>query len=303
MKPVVLAPMAGVTDKPFRQIVRSFGNQVLYTEMIGVESLSRNHPATRKMMDIRDENNIIIQFVGVNPNAFVKGIRLAENMGAVGIDVNMGCPVKKLISNGSGSAFLKTPEKAAYLIETIKKETKLPLSVKMRIGWDSTHINAVEFAKKLESAGADRLTVHARTKEQGYSGSADWLIVKQVKENVHIPVFINGDIIDKKSAEEALDISGADGVMIGRGALGKPWVLTEIETGITPPVDRAELACHHLDLLLDYYGPHGVYVARKHIAWYAKGEKNVAEFCQSVYAMTDIDQIKERIHLFFKGER
>ena len=303
MKPVVLAPMAGITDKPFRQMVRLFGKQTLYTEMVGVESLARNHPQTRKMMSIQDEENIVVQLVGINPDAFVYATHFAEEVGAVGIDINMGCPVKKLISNGSGSALLKTPDIAAKLIETVKNATTLPVSVKMRIGWDENSINAVDFAKVIENAGADKITVHARTKAQGYSGKANWDIVRQVKENIHIPVFVNGDIIDRNSAESALHITKADGVMIGRGALGRPWLLSEIETGEKKAVDVCELLLKHIDLLLDYYGPHGLFVARKHIAWYTKGQKNVAEFCQRVYAETDIDKVRDLIRLFLKEEK
>ena len=156
MKQVVLAPMAGITDKPFRQMVRLFGKQTLYTEMVGVESLARNHPQTRKMMSIQDEENIFVQLVGVNLEAFVYAAHFAEEVGAVGIDINMGCPVKKLISNGSGSALLKTPDMAAKIVETIKQSANLPVSVKMRIGWDEHSINGVSFAKVLENAGADK---------------------------------------------------------------------------------------------------------------------------------------------------
>ena len=300
MKPIVLAPMAGITDKPFRQMVRLFGKQTLYTEMVGVESLARNHPQTRKMMSVQDEENVIVQLVGINPNAFVYATHFAEDIGAVGIDINMGCPVKKLISNGSGSALLKTPDIAAKLVETVKNATTLPVSVKMRIGWDENSINAVDFAKIIENAGADKITVHARTKAQGYSGKANWDIVRQVKENIRIPVFVNGDITDRNSAESALHITNADGIMIGRGALGRPWLLSEIKTGEKQRVDICELLLKHIDLLLDYYGPHGLFVARKHIAWYAKGQKNVAEFCQRVYAETDINKVRDLIRLFFK---
>ena len=284
-------------------MVRLFGKQTLYTEMVGVESLARNHPQTRKMMSIQDEENIIVQLVGINPDAFIYATHFAEEVGAIGIDINMGCPVKKLISNGSGSALLKTPDIAARLVETVKKETTLPVSVKMRIGWDENSINGVSFAKTLENAGVDKITVHARTKAQGYSGKANWDIVCQIKENVCVPVFVNGDIIDRNSAEQALCKTTADGVMIGRGALGKPWLLSEIETGEKQTVNVCELLLKHIDLLLDYYGPHGLFVARKHIAWYTKGQKNVAEFCQRVYAETDIDKVRDLIRLFLKEEK
>ena len=301
MKPVVLAPMAGVTDKPFRKMVRLFGEQPLYTEMIATESLFRNHPATRKMLEISDEKNIIIQLVGIHPEAFDYAARLATDSGAVALDINMGCPVKKLISNGSGAALLKTPDIAAHLVETVKKATSLPVFVKMRIGWDKDHMNAVPFAKLMESAGADRLTIHARTRDQGYAGIPDWKTVADVKQAVSIPVFANGNITDRSSAEQVLKATHADGIMIGRGALGQPWILTETETGQKPIFDLEEIICQHIDLLMDCYGKHGVFIARKHIAWYLRSQKNVAQFCQNVYAQTDVAKIKEMIHLFLRG--
>ena len=301
MKPLIGAPMAGVTDKPFRQMVRRFGHQTLYTEMIAVESLARNHPATRKMMDIRDEENIIIQLVGINPDSFITATHLAEDVGAVGIDINMGCPVKKLISNGSGSALLKMPEIAARLVTIVKQNPRLPVSVKMRIGWDEAHINAVSFAKTLEDAGADKIMVHARTKSEGYSGLPHYDIVREIKENVHIPVFVNGNITNKKSLKTALDITHADGALIGRGLLGRPWLLSELGTGKKPKIKLAEIATQHFELLMNYYGSHGLFIARKHLAWYAKGQKSVAEFCQKVYAERNADKVLQLIQLYLGG--
>lgn len=301
-QPVVLAPMAGVTDKPFRRIVRSFGNQTLTTEMIGVESLRRNHPATRKMMDIRDETNIIVQLVGINRDAMVYAAQFAESIGAVGVDINMGCPVKKLIANGSGAALLKNPAVAARLAEAVSNAVSIPVSAKIRIGWDDENINAVSFAQTLEQAGIQKITVHGRTKEQGYSGCVRWDIIRAVRESVSVPVFVNGDVVDRVSAEKALSVTGADGVMVGRGALGRPWILSEIEKGVSLTVPKAALICRHLDLLLEYYGAHGIFVARKHLAWYARGKKGVAEFCQSVYSEENVDRVKEMVCAFFRGE-
>ncbi len=302
IQPVVLAPMAGVTDKPFRRMVRLFGNQVLTTEMIGVESLRRNHPATRKMMDIRDETNIIVQLVGINREAMVYAAQAAEAVGAVGVDINMGCPVKKLITNGSGAALLNSPDTAAHLIEAVANAVTVPVSAKMRIGWDDAHINAVSFAKTLVRAGVQKITVHGRTKEQGYGGCARWDVIRDVRESVSVPVFVNGDVVDRASAEKALSVTGADGVMVGRGALGRPWILSEIEKGVSLAIPKAALICRHLDLLLEYYGAHGIFVARKHLAWYARGKKGVAEFCQSVYSEENVDRVKEMVCAFFKGE-
>ena len=300
MRALVLAPMAGITDKPFRQMVRRFGNQILYTEMIAAESLQRNHPATRKMMDIRDEKNIVVQLVGVNKSALVYAAETAEDMGAVGIDINMGCPVKKLISNGSGAALMKNPDLAAELVDSVRSKIKIPLSVKMRIGWDREHLNALTFSRRLIEAGAKTIAIHARTKEQGFSGSPDWNTVRAVKENVSVPITANGDITNRAEALNVIDLTGADSLMIGRGALGRPWILSELETGIKPDLSLPDLIKDHLHLMLEYYGLHGIYVARKHIAWYARGQKNVAQFCQSVYAQTDIKKVEQIIDMFFK---
>ena len=303
MTDVVLAPMAGVTDKPFRQMMRLFGHHKLYTEMIGIETLARHHPITSKMIDIRDEQNVVVQLVGVNQQAMVYAAKIAQDMGAVGVDINMGCPVKKLISNGSGAALLKTPKIAADLVEQVKKNIDIPVSVKMRIGWDTEHINAVDFMKELENAGVDSITVHARTKSEGYSGLPHFDVVAKMKQLSRVPIIANGNVINKTSAEAALAITRADGIMIGRGALGRPWILSEIETGTLKQIDLGQIASQHFDLLINYYGNHGIFIARKHLAWYAKDQKNVAEFCQKVYAETDCLKIKKMIHDFLGGKQ
>lgn len=297
---IYAAPMAGITDKPFRTIIRSFGNQTLFTEMIGVNTLYHNHPVTRKMLQISDEKNILVQLVGIEPAYMIYVAKQAEFYGAVGININMGCPVKKLITNGSGAAFMKMPLIAAHLVEEIKKSVSIPVSVKTRIGWDEDHINGLEFAKTMQEAGADSITIHGRTKEQGYSGTADWAIIQKIKEALCIPVIANGDIVDYKTAQKAFELTQADGLMIGRGMLGKPWILQEIETGEKPIIQLSDLILKHLDLMLDYYGQHGLLVARKHLAWYAKGKKGVAQFCQNVYAEKQIETVKKMIQDFFE---
>ena len=302
MKPLFLAPMAGITDKPFRQMVRKFGNHTLFTEMVGVESLLRSHPVTQKMMQVADEDNLIVQLVGPDAEHLAQAAKIAEDMGIQAIDINMGCPVKKLISNYSGAKLMLEPERAADIVNAVTNAVNIPVSVKMRLGWDEKRENAVEFARLMVQSGAKRLTVHGRTKDQGYSGYADWHKIAEVKQAVSVPVIANGDIVDRQTAVQAENITGADGLMIGRGALGKPWILAEIETGQRPTFNLSDLVLEHLDLMLDYYGLHGLKVARKHIAWYAKGKKGLAHFCQSVYAEQDLKTVKRMIKTFFEGE-
>ncbi len=299
---VILAPMAGVTDKPFRQMVRMFGNQLLHTEMISATSLCYGSKETYRMMDIKDEKApVAIQLVGNNPSEMAKAAQIAEQMGAIQIDINMGCPVKKLISNISGSALMKEPYLAYQIVNTVKKSVHIPVTVKTRLGWDMEHINIIDFAQNLEEAGADALTIHARTKEQGYSGFADWSWIKKVKERISIPVIANGDIKDKESTQQCLDLTGADGVMIGRAAMGRPWILSQIEGNLSS-FELREVVLEHFNRLMSYYGHKGLFIARKHLSWYATGKSFVANFRRQVYSETNEDKVRELIQSYFKEE-
>ena len=293
------APMAGVTDKPFRQMCRKFGNQVLFTEMVGVSSLYNHSLVTQKMMRIQDEENLIVQLVGIDIPAMIYSAKIAEDNGAIGIDINMGCPVRKLITNGSGCAFMKSIDNAVRVVEAVKNSVSLPVSVKTRLGWDNDHINILPFAQRLSDCGISQITVHARTKEQGYSGKADWEMVQKVKESVDIPVIVNGDIVSKETQEQALTITNADGVMIGRGLLGKPWLLNEIETGQKQSYHLTELVLEHLDKMMSYYGQAGLYASRKHLAWYAKGLVGSADFCNQMFREDSVTVVQQLIKSFF----
>jgi len=293
------APMAGVSDYPFRQMVRLFGDQPLFSEMIGVETLVHAHPKTLKMLTFSKEKNIIVQLVGANPVSMGKAAEIISDLGVSGIDINMGCPVRKLIQNHSGAMLMKNVELACGLVETVKKHTLLPVSVKTRLGW-SEPTEILSFARYLVNAGVDQIEIHARTKEQGYSGKPNWDVLSNL--NLPVPIIVNGDIIDKKSAKLALEKSYADGIMIGRALLGKPWRLTEIETGVKRRINMQELVLQHLDLLLTHYGIAGLYVARKHLAWYAAHKKGVAKWRKKMYLEEDVKRLKSLIQDFWKGE-
>ena len=293
-----LSPMAGVTDKPFRQMVRMFGNHLLYTEMVSATSLMYENKTSERMLDLTDEKSpIAIQLVGNNPEHFAKAAIKAEKNGAFLIDINMGCPVKKLISSASGVALMKEPILAAQIVEAVKKAVSIPVTVKTRLGWDDETINVVDFAKYMQDVGADGIAIHARTKEQGYSGKANWDKIAEVKKVLSIPVFANGDIINKQTAVNCLKQTNADGLLIGRAALGKPWILSLID-GNEKPADVSSIALEHFDRLLSYYGPKGLYVARKHLSWYATGHSFVAQFRQMVYTEENPDNIRSLIKEF-----
>lgn len=299
LPPLYLAPMAGVTDKPFRQMVRRFGRQSLFTEMIAGNSLLAHHPGTLKLLDFEGEENLVVQLVGEDPDKMAQAAKIVEDNGAHYIDINMGCPVKKLISNCSGAKLMLYPDRAAQIVEKTVSAVQIPVSVKIRLGWDKEHQNGTVFAKMMENAGAARVTVHGRTKDQGYAGTADWKQIGEIVQSVSIPVIANGDIVGRESAVAAAETTHADGLMIGRGACGKPWILNEIENGVKPDFDLCELILAHYDAMLSYYGTHGLFVARKHLAWYGKGKKDVASFCQRVYAEKDIETVKKMIKEFF----
>lgn len=295
------APMAGVTDKPFRLILRKFTHQPIYTEMVGIASLYHNHHLTRKMLKISDEKNLIVQLVGIEEKYMIEAAKQAEFYGATGIDINMGCPVKKLITNGSGAALMKDIDAACRLVEAVKKSVSVPVSVKTRVGWDENSINILEFAKALENSGLDRLTIHGRTKAQGYSGSIYFDEILKVKKNLNIPVVANGDIVSQSSALEMIDRTNADALMIGRGLLGKPWLLNEIDGSSIPSFNLVDIILEHLDLMLEYYGLHGLLVARKHLAWYASNKEGKATFCNQVYQEKEVDKVKKIIKDFFSN--
>lgn len=278
---ILLAPMAGVTDKAFRMIVKPFGPALMYTEMVSGKGLFYKSKKTADLLNADEsEKPVAVQIFGHDADIMAEIANSALEYGAAVIDINMGCPAPKIVNNGDGCALMKSPETAAKVISAVCRAVDVPVTVKFRAGWDDKSINAVEFAKIAEQSGASAVTVHGRTREQFYSGTADLDIIKAVKAAVKIPVIGNGDIIDGGSAAHMLEYTGCDGIMVGRAAEGNPWIFKEISAylkdgTVLPPPDldeRREVALKHLGLLVEFKGEHrGVLEGRKHMAWYFKG--------------------------------
>lgn len=278
---ILLAPMAGVTDKAFRMIVKPFGPALMYTEMVSGKGLFYKSKKTADLLTADEsEKPVAVQIFGHDADIMAEIANSALEYGAAVIDINMGCPAPKIVNNGDGCALMKSPETAAKVISAVCRAVDVPVTVKFRAGWDDKSINAVEFAKIAEQSGASAVTVHGRTREQFYSGTADLDIIKAVKAAVKIPVIGNGDINDGGSAAHMLEYTGCDGIMVGRAAEGNPWIFKEISAYLkdgtvlpSPDIDeRREVALKHLGLLVEFKGEHrGVLEGRKHMAWYFKG--------------------------------
>jgi len=308
---VFLAPMAGITDKPLRSLVASFGSGVIVSEMVAVNAIQWHNPKTYRIADVRDEPYpVVVQLVGGEPKLFAEAVKLIEDLGAYSIDINMGCPVKKIVNNNSGSYLMKNIKLASEIIDSAVKNTKLKISVKFRKGWDHQNVNAVEFAKMCEDYGASYITVHGRTRSDFYSGSADWDIIKQVKENVKIPVIGNGDITTPEIAKQRIEESGVDGVMIARGVLGNPWVISQthdfIENNTFPHkytvFETKNILLRHINNLIEYYGEHmALPISRKYVCWYCKGLREAKSFREQYMRITEYNQAFDLINAYFES--
>lgn len=298
---VMLAPMAGVTDAPFRAMVRKFGGELLFSEMILADSLARAHKRTTEMaMPDETDAPIAIQLEGRNPDTMAAAARIAERHAAF-IDLNMGCPVNKIAKAGGGSGLMRDEELAEKIVRAVVDAVKVPVTVKFRLGWDEESKNFADFGKRMEQAGASAVILHARTREQQYGGKADWSAFGELKRAVSVPVVANGDIKTKADVDFVKSEYGADAVMIGRQALGRPWVLAEVSgrAVVRPPV--VETVLEHLELMQKYYGAKAIFIARKHIAWYSVGMNGGAAFRASVNQATDAESVKMLIKDFFGG--
>lgn len=304
--PVVGAPMAGVTDQPMRRMIRRFGKELLYTEMVLAASLVHAHKQTRKMALCEETDMpVAVQLEGIKPDVMAQAARVVEETKrAQMIDINMGCPVPKIVKAGGGAALMNDSETAERIVKAVVAAVKLPVTVKFRLGWDEDSLNFLDFGKRMEDAGASAVTLHARTRSRFYSGKADWNAVAELKQSLDIPVIANGDVRAPKQAEQCLKETGADGVMIGRGLLGKPWILAECSAFLNDgkpliPVDLKTLVLDHFDEMEKYYGHKAVFIARKHIAWYSSGLKGNAGFRRSVNDTNDPAAIRALIGDFF----
>jgi tRNA-dihydrouridine synthase B len=309
--PLVLAPMAGITDLPFRRICKELGAGLVFSEMVSAEALIRENKRTRFMLRTDPaERPVVFQIFGSKPASMAEATHVVSQGEVDFIDINMGCPVPKVLKSGAGSALLRDLGLAKEIMAAVVGASKVPVSIKIRLGWDAKSIVAVDMAQAAESAGIAAVTVHARTKAQGFSGHADWDMIRSVKRSVGIPIIGNGDVRSGQDAKRMRDETGCDGIMIGRAIQGNPWIFREanqfLETGVAAPRptldEREAVILRHLHDITTLLGEHiGVREMRTHLCWYTKGLKGGAECRTRINHLTTIEDVKHAIEDYFVG--
>ena len=308
---VFLAPMAGITNLPFRIIARQFGCALAFTEMISANGLARKtEKSYRYLRSLPEDRPLGVQIFGADPAILLEAAQMASSLGADLVDINMGCPVKKVVKTGAGAALLRDPGRVRSILQAVRRGTSLPLTVKLRSGWRRGEISASEIACIAEDCGVDAVVLHPRTADQGYSGSADWGVIAEVKKKVRVPVIGSGDIRNPKDAYRMIETTGCDAVMVGRAALGNPWLLMDVvrylgDGGRLPsptPGEREEIIRKHMELEIDHMGEGiGMRHFRKHLLWYTKGVRGGAAFREVAGRIDERETALEIVHRFFSA--
>ncbi len=309
---VLLAPMSGVTDLPFRKLVKKFGASLVISEMIASRAMIlQTKESLKKCQKDQFHYPMSVQLAGCDPEVMAEAAKLNEDLGADIIDINFGCPVKKVVNGFAGSALMKDEILAGKIMEATVKAVKIPVTVKMRLGWNSENLNAPNLSKIAENVGIQMITVHGRTRCQMYNGHANWELISNVKNAVKIPVIANGDIKNATDAKKALELSGADGVMIGRACYGRPWLINQIDQELsgnladqTPSIkEQKQIVLNHFSDMISHYGAEvAVPLARKHIGWYSSGLKASAEFRAKINTLKEVNEIIENIENFYDNQ-
>lgn len=305
---IFLAPMAGITDLPFRTVCKQFGPGLTYTEMVSSKALYYNDEKTKRLLKVNEQDRpIAVQIFGSDIQSMEFAANYVSDTADI-IDINMGCPAPKVVKNGDGSKLLLDLEKAKRIMKVVVENSSVPVTVKIRKGWDKENIVAVQVAKIAEEVGISAITIHGRTRSEFYTGKADWDIIKEVKDSVKIPVIGNGDIVDEETAYQMFEKTGVDGIMIGRGSFGNPWIFRNIKhfliTGEKLPSptnsERLNIIKEHIDLAVEEKGEIAIKELRKHIAWYTKNLKNSSEFRNSINMIETKEQLIKTLNEYFE---